>query len=87
MWIDDLQWADPLLIDLLHRLARSVLDRPVMIVTAQRNDVDLDWPPGADVPLTVRMPLDPLEEWEAEELITSVLGERASAELVMCRRC
>ena len=82
LWIDDLQWADPLLIDLLNRLARSVADRPVLIITAQRDESDVDWPPSADLPLTVRMPLDPLEVGEAEELVQTVFGGSASDELV-----
>jgi hypothetical protein len=36
LWIDDLQWADVLIIELLHRIARSLADRPVLIITAQR---------------------------------------------------
>ena len=39
LWLDDLQWADPLLIDLLHRITRALVDRPFLTVTAQRDDV------------------------------------------------
>ncbi|MEM8618580.1 MAG: adenylate/guanylate cyclase domain-containing protein [Actinomycetota bacterium] len=74
LWIDDLQWADTLLIDLLHRIARSLIDRPVLVVTAQRNDVELDWPPGNDLPITVRMPLEPLERDEAAALVAAAFG-------------
>ncbi|RLE23810.1 MAG: hypothetical protein DRJ50_05605 [Actinobacteria bacterium] len=81
LWLDDLQWADVLLIDLLHRLARSLADRPVLIITAQRDEVDLDWPPAADHPITVRMPLDPLSRPEAERLISAVLGQEFEPEL------
>ena len=74
VWIDDLQWADQLLIDLLNRIARSLADRPLLVVTAQRDDVQLDWPPAADEPLSVRMPLDPLGRTDADELARSILG-------------
>ncbi len=74
VWIDDLQWADPLLVDLLHRLTRSIVDRPVLVVTAQRDDTDLDWPPATDLPITVRLPLDPLDHAEAHALVASVVG-------------
>ncbi len=74
VWIDDLQWADSLLIELLHRLARSLVDCPVLIVTAQRDDVEIDWPPTTDHPVTVRMPLDPLARHEAEQLVEAVMG-------------
>ncbi len=74
IWIDDLQWADSLLIDLLHRVARSLVDRPVLIITAQRDDAVIDWPPPDDHPVTVRMPLDPLARPEADQLVDAVLG-------------
>ncbi len=82
LWIDDLQWADVLIIELLHRIARSLADRPLLIVTAQRDDADLAWPPSVDHPITVRMPLDPLERDEAARLVTSVVGETATDALV-----
>ncbi len=77
LWIDDLQWADVLIIELLHRVARSLVDRPLLIVTAQRNDADNDWPPASDHPVTVRMPLDPLAHDEAARLVGAVLGPSA----------
>ncbi len=82
LWIDDLQWADVLIIDLLHRIARSLADRPLLIITAQRDDADLEWPPAVDHPITVRMPLDPLERGEAARLVTAVVGEGASDTLI-----
>lgn len=74
LWIDDLQWADVLIIELLHRVARSLVDRPMLIITAQRDEAALEWPPVADQPITVRMPLDPLTHDDAERLVRSVLG-------------
>jgi len=82
LWIDDLQWADVLIIELLHRVARSLVDRPILIITAQRDDADLDWPPASDHPVTVRMPLDPLAHDDAARLVRSVLGPSANDQLV-----
>jgi len=82
LWIDDLQWADVLIIELLQRIARSLADRPLLIITAQRDDADLAWPPAVDHPITVRMPLDPLERGEAARLVTSVVGETATEVLI-----
>ncbi|NKB42036.1 MAG: AAA family ATPase, partial [Ilumatobacter sp.] len=81
VWIDDLQWADPLLLDLLGRLTRSLVDRPVLLVTAQRDDAEIDWPPAHDHPITIRMPLDPLSRPESDELLSSVLGDRVEVSL------
>jgi class 3 adenylate cyclase/tetratricopeptide (TPR) repeat protein len=78
LWIDDLQWADVLIIELLHRVARSLVDRPLLIITAQRDDAEIDWPPANDHPVTVRMPLDPLTREEASRLVVGVLGPSAS---------
>jgi class 3 adenylate cyclase len=82
LWLDDLQWADVLIIELLHRIARSLADRPVLIITAQREDADLDWPPVVDHPITVRMPLDPLARGEATRLVTAILGDGADDEFI-----
>jgi class 3 adenylate cyclase/tetratricopeptide (TPR) repeat protein len=82
LWIDDLQWADVLIIELLHRIARSLVDRPLLIITAQRDDAEIDWPPASDHPVTVRMPLDPLDRAESARLVGTVLGSSASAAFV-----
>lgn len=78
LWLDDLQWADPLLIDLLHRLTRSLVDRPFLLITAQRDDTVADWPPTSDHPITIRMPLEPLTRDEVEELLGSLLDGDAA---------
>src|SRR6056297_659179 len=82
LWIDDLQWADVLIVELLQRIARSLVDRPVLIVTAQRDEADIDWPPSTDRPVTVRMPLDALTRDEAGRLVEAVLGASAGESLV-----
>ena len=81
VWIDDMQWADKLVIDLLGRITRSLVDRAVLVITAQRDDVDIDWPPAADLPITIRMPLDPLSRDEAHVLIEAMLGDDNNAAL------
>lgn len=78
LWLDDLQWADPLLIDLLHRLTRALVDRPFLIVTAQRDDVDISWPSAPDHLVTIRMPLEPLSRIEADDLMSAILGEASN---------
>lgn len=74
VWIDDLQWADPLLLELLGRLSRSLVDRPVLLVTAQRDSGDVEWPPPHDHPITIQMPLEPLTRVESDSLLSTVLG-------------
>ena len=72
--IDDLQWADDLLIDLLHRITRSLADRPFLLVTAQRNDARIEWPPADSPADIVEIELEPLSPTEAAELVASVAG-------------
>ena len=62
-------------IDLLGRITRSLVDRAVLVITAQRDDVDIDWPPATDHPITIRMPLDPLSRDEAHVLVEAMLGD------------
>jgi len=81
LWLDDLQWADPLLIELLHRLTRSLVDRPFLVVTAQRDDAAVDWPPSTDHPITIRMPLDPLTRHEADDLLEAMFGQEPASGL------
>lgn len=75
VWIDDVQWADPLILELLSRMARSLVDRPVLLVTAQRDEAENGWPPATDHPIMIHMPLDPLSESESEELINAVFED------------
>ena len=75
LFIDDLQWADALMIALLQRINHSLIDRPVLLITAQRDDAEIDWPPIGDHP-TMTLKLDPFSMQEANELVTSVIGER-----------
>lgn len=76
--IDDLQWADNLLIDVLLRISRSLTDRPFLLVAAQRPDVELDWPPSiqgaTDGPAPTAMHLEPLTPAEAGDLVTALTG-------------
>lgn len=73
--IDDLHWADNVLIDVLHRIRRSLADRPFLLITAQRDDARIDWPPTGADPVTKRIQLDPLNRSEADDLVLALLGE------------
>ena len=68
LWVDDIQWADPVVLELLDLTARALLDVPLLIITAQRPDDSIAWPPAVERPLVVRLPLGPLERDDAEVL-------------------
>ena len=73
LWVDNLQWADPMLRDHLGVVVRSLGDLPLLLVTAQRPDPDVMWPPQVDRPLVVQVPLGPLDRGDSLELVRSVL--------------
>ncbi|MGI9029895.1 MAG: ATP-binding protein [Ilumatobacteraceae bacterium] len=73
--VDDLQWADPLLRDLLAVVVRSLGNRPFLLVTTHRPDPDLVWPPVVDRPLVLQVPLGPLRREEAVCLVSAMLED------------
>jgi class 3 adenylate cyclase len=84
LWIDDLQWAAPLLLELLESLARQLADLPVLIVTTYRRADDglADWPGSVDEALTLHLPLSPLGEDDARNLAITSAG-RALPESIL----
>ena len=60
LWVDNLQWADPIIRDQLAVVVRTLADLPFLLVTAQRPDPDIVWPPQVDRPLVLQVPLGPL---------------------------
>lgn len=79
VWLDDLQWAAPILLDLLETLARQLAGMPVLIVVTYRpfDDADAEWPPSIEPALTVHLQLEPLGDRESESLV----AEAADREL------
>ena len=71
VWIDDLQWAAPGLLDLLEAIARRLSALPVLILTTYRRSDDglSDWPGSVDPALTLHLPLAPLPDNEAIALV------------------
>jgi class 3 adenylate cyclase/tetratricopeptide (TPR) repeat protein len=79
--IDDLQWAEPTFLDLLEQLPDRVRDAPVLVLAMTRPellDVREGWP---------AMPLEPLAEADADELLRELAGAtpigRATAERIL----
>jgi class 3 adenylate cyclase/tetratricopeptide (TPR) repeat protein len=78
--IDDLQWADPILLDALEHLADYV-DAPLVLLCMARPDelfaLRGHWPGGRANALSLL--LSPLPEREAEQLVAHLLGGRVDA--------
>jgi class 3 adenylate cyclase len=80
LWVDNLQWADTLVRDLLAVTVRSLADLPFLLITSQRSDDDRPWPPQElDRSLVLRVPLGPLSRVDAAALVR-VLLERDGVE-------
>jgi class 3 adenylate cyclase/tetratricopeptide (TPR) repeat protein len=75
--IDDLQWADPILLDVLEHMAEYV-DAPLLLLCMARPDElftrRVHWPGGKANTLSFR--LSPLPEREGEQLVVHLLGGR-----------
>jgi class 3 adenylate cyclase/tetratricopeptide (TPR) repeat protein len=76
IWVDDVQWAAPVLLELLESVARQLAGLPVLIATTFRPDGDVTegWPPAADPAMSLHLSLEPLPEGEATELVRRAAG-------------
>jgi len=69
--IEDIHWCDPTTLDAVHRLLERVPDAPVLLVMTARPEFVPSWP-ATDAVITI--PLEPLGDADARELVDS-LGE------------
>ena len=79
LFVDNLQWADRSLRDHLGVIVRTLSDLPFLLVTAQRPDGDLAWPPPVERPLVLQVPLGPLNIEESTALVCGIF-DNAGAE-------
>jgi predicted ATPase len=74
--IEDLQWAEPTLLEALEHIAQHAIDAPIMLVGIGRPDELLGrsphWPSGQLNVTSVQ--LSPLSDTEAEQLVTHLLN-------------
>jgi class 3 adenylate cyclase/tetratricopeptide (TPR) repeat protein len=81
--IDDLQWADSILLDAVEQLTDLAGDTPVLLVCIARPDElfprRAGWPGGKPNAMSLR--LSPLGERESEQLVGHLLGGRVAPEV------
>ena len=80
--IDDLHWADPMLLDLLEHLVLTAGRRRFVLVTSMRPGADVAWPPQSDRTSTLSITLQPLDRAATDELVSSLFDEQPSASLL-----
>jgi predicted ATPase len=81
---EDIHWADPNMLDLVHALATRVRGLPILFVTLSRPellDQRHDW--GAGLPGYTALTLGPLDEQQARELAVRRLGNVDKVEEVI----
>jgi class 3 adenylate cyclase/tetratricopeptide (TPR) repeat protein len=76
--VEDLQWAEPTLLETIEHIAERALDTPIMIVGMGRPDELLrrnrHWPSGKLNATSIL--LSPLSDSEAEQLVTNLLDNQ-----------
>jgi class 3 adenylate cyclase/tetratricopeptide (TPR) repeat protein len=73
--VDNLHWADQSLRDQLGVIVRTLADLPFLLITTQRPDGSIAWPPPVERPLVLQVPLGPLSRADATALVSAVLEQ------------
>jgi class 3 adenylate cyclase/tetratricopeptide (TPR) repeat protein len=86
--VDDLQWADPVFMDLVEHVANWSGDAPLLLLILARPELLQSRPAwGSDKPNATSIPLEPLADDDAASLLGQLvgrapLGERAAAHIL-----
>lgn len=80
--VDDLHWADPVLLDLLEHLVSSVGRHALLLITAMRPGTEVVWPPHSDRTTTISLTLQPLTRADTDEVVKSLLNDAPDEHLL-----
>ena len=75
--IDDLHWADPVLLDLFEHLVTSLNRHPFLLITAMRPGNEVVWPPRSERSSVLSVNLQPLSRAHTDDLTMSLLDSDA----------
>ena len=75
LWIDDLHWADQVVVDLLEHLVSTCSRYPFVVVTSMRPGSEVVWPPQLESGIVVSLQLQPLSRDESDELALELLHD------------
>lgn len=79
LWIDDLHWADQVVVDLLEHLVGAVQRLPFVLITSMRPGGDVPWPPSTDRTTVLSLTVQPLARADSDELAIELLGQLTGA--------
>ncbi|MGD9999583.1 MAG: AAA family ATPase, partial [Ilumatobacteraceae bacterium] len=82
LWIDDLHWADQVVVDVLEHLAAAITRVPFVLLTSMRPGSEVEWPPDNDRTTMVSLTVQPLARAESDELASELLGEMLGEQVV-----
>ena len=74
IWIEDLQWAESTLLDLILYVSRNAQDAPIILACTARFEL-LDKRPDWREACPTAIQLDPLPHEAVDEMITAVVGD------------
>ena len=75
LWIDDLHWADQVVVELLEHLCVAVQRLPFVLVTSMRGGSEVIWPPSTDRCTVLSLTVQPLAREESDELALELLRQ------------
>ena len=86
--LDDLQWAQPLLLDLVEHLADWSRDAPIVLIVLARQEL-LELRPawGGGKRSATSISLEPLNADETNKLIDNLLGQASAADHLRSHSC
>ncbi len=75
--VTDIHWADPAVLSLFEHLLVTLARTPFVLVTTNRPDPELSWPPLGTRAAVVRLPLEPLGPIAAAQMCRAIIGADA----------
>lgn len=78
----DVHWADPAVLALFEHLVVSLARKPFILVTTNRPDPELVWPPLTSRAAVVRLPLESLGQVAAAQMCRAIIGADADDETI-----
>ena len=73
VFVDDIHWAEPGMLDLLEHVQQSAADAPILILATARHDLFEERPGWGTSPGTLRLELRPLTDDEAAVMVANLV--------------
>jgi len=72
--VDDIHWAEPAFLDLLHHVIDTATDAPIVLLTTARHELLEGRPDWGDRPSSTRLVLQPLSDADAARIVEGLIG-------------